>query len=394
MFSASTLLKIWIAPKDTYTYYNFKNWHERTKRRWRTADVLGVDEVKVLENNRKHDTGYTRPLKIMGWHQESNVFANGKQYEKKESNYADVVGNIYYDYNEKFNSYVLGWWGVGGKFDRTAKTAKKMRNTISIPNSPMLNVSMGFDSRSVMEKIYMGGMTYEDAVTSTFKGKALNTELIYGLTDFNISEGMERDDAYHEALRIVEIVYRNSALANNPPDVNEYNFITNYYNKFIDTNRREMMQIQTNFFFLKEVLSHHPNLGLYVPGPFNTIYRIQGIVGKRDQNIIIQMHSSKNSKKVNYEYVYSVSRDTLVSVPNKGYVPALDLSRDEKILSLTDGSKKIKVEHRYRTEMFYSLVLEGNTVNGYYPWVDAHHICWLNPDYSRLKNMEGLEIIC
>ena len=66
MFSASTLLTVYIAPKDEYTYTNFRYWHSKTKRRWRQADCMGADEIKVLENNRRHMSEYKRKLKIFG----------------------------------------------------------------------------------------------------------------------------------------------------------------------------------------------------------------------------------------------------------------------------------------------------------------------------------------
>ena len=56
MYSANTLLTIMVAPKDAYAYTQFKAWHTKTKRRWKSAEVMGADEAKVLENNRRHMT--------------------------------------------------------------------------------------------------------------------------------------------------------------------------------------------------------------------------------------------------------------------------------------------------------------------------------------------------
>ena len=67
MYSGNTILTVYIAPKDAYTFKEFRAWHKITKRRWRQADVNGADEVKVMENNRRHNAKYTRPLKIFGW---------------------------------------------------------------------------------------------------------------------------------------------------------------------------------------------------------------------------------------------------------------------------------------------------------------------------------------
>ena len=134
MYSANTLLTIMVAPKDAYAYTQFKAWHTKTKRRWKSAEVMGADEAKVLENNRRHMTKYNRKLSIFGWHQESNVFKDGRQYIKVDATYQDIVGDPWFDYFKKFTGYIIDWWGVGGKF---TKKSKKERNIKSVPNTPM-----------------------------------------------------------------------------------------------------------------------------------------------------------------------------------------------------------------------------------------------------------------
>jgi hypothetical protein len=95
----------------------------------------------------------------------------------------------------------------------------------------------------------------------------------------------------------------------------------NYHNKFIDKKHREMMKIQTNIWFLKEVMTHNPNLSLYVLGPFNMLYRIHGVVSKRDQNVIIQMEKVINSEKYDYEFTYSASKTPVSMMPIKVLFP-------------------------------------------------------------------------
>lgn len=392
MFSPSTILTVYFAPKDAYGYTVFREWHARTKRRWREADVLGADEVKIMENNRRHAIKYLRPLTIFGWLPDTKTYADGSTYKKKEAIYYDVVGDSYFPYFHKFCSYILDWWGVGGKFTHKPKMS---RNKTSIPNTPMLDVSMSLDSNSLMEKMYLKGMSYDEATETTFKGRHQSAELIQELTTFNKASGMDEKEAYAEALRLVEIVQRNLVLNNNSPTTNEYNFMVNYYHRFIDKKRREMMKVDINIWFLKEFMSHHPNISLYVAGPYNLLYRIHGVVSKRDQNIIIQVESNTNTKKYVHEYTYSVARDTLVHEADKGYIVAKKLTTNKsKILNAMYGRKKLTVDHRYRTETFYDLVLEGHSTNGRFPWFDAHHNCWLSPDYSVAKNLQGLDIVC
>ncbi len=392
MFSPSTIITVYFAPKDAYGYTLFREWHERTKRRWREADVFGADEVKIMENNRRHVIKYMRKLKIFGWLPDTKTYADGSTYEKTEAVYSDVVGDPYFDYFRKFTGYILDWWGVGGKF---TNKAKKLRNKTSIPNTPMLDVSMSLDANSLMEKMYLKGMSYDEATETTFKGRHQAAELIQELTAFNKADGMDDTAAYAEALRVVEIVQRNLALNNNSPTTNEYNFMVNYYNRFIDKKKREMMKVDINIWFLKEFMSYHPNVSLYVPGPYGMLYRIHGLVSKRDQNVILQMEAITNTKKYVHEYTYSVARDTLVNEADKGYIPAKKLTMSKsKILNAMYGRKKLSVDHRYRTETFYDLVLEGKTTNGRFPWFDAHHNCWVSPDYSVAKNLQDLDIVC
>lgn len=391
MFSANTILNCYMAPKDAYSFKLFREWHAKTKRRWKQADTYGADEAKVLENNRRNMVQYKRRLKIMGW---ETAFKEGRGtvYEKGETFYQDFIGDPNYDYWVKFRHHILDWWGVGGRF--SAKS-KKDRNVKSIPNTPMLDVSFHMDSNSLMEKMYMNGDSYEEANETTFRGKALSAGLIYELSNFNKSQGMNDDDAYKESLRMIEIVHRNIALDKNSPTSNEYNFMINYYNKFIDSKIREMMKIQINIWFLKEAMAYNPNMSFFVLGPYNMLHRIQGLVGKRDQNVILQMSKFTNTKKYEFEYVYSVSKNTLVNEAEKGWIPAKKLfTETSKIVNVMHGRKKLTVDHRYRTEYFYDLILEGAIVNKRIPWFDALHNCWLSPDYSNPKNLRGLEIIC
>jgi hypothetical protein len=386
LYSGNTILTVYLAPKDQYSYENFKLWHRDTKRRWRSAQVEGAEEIKILENNRRHKARYTRPLKIFGW------LSDNVKYEKQESNYQDLIGDVYYDYYKKFVGYVLDWWGVGGKF---TKKTKKDRNTKSVPNTPMLDVSIHFDNNSFMDKIYMQGMDYDTAVGKTFKGRAQSAELLRELKEFNmVHEGMNEEEANEEAIRVAEMVQRNLALDKNSPTDNEYGFMINYFNKFIDSKLREMMKVNMNIWFLKELMKSNPNMGFYVLGPYNRLMRVQGVVGKRGDNVVVAMEQVAHSKKYKYEYVYSVDKDTKFFVNEKGFIPAKDLTMQKsKLKNMLWGNRPTRVEHRYNTEFFYDLVLEGKTTDGVFPWFDAHHNVFVAPDYSNPNNLIGKDII-
>ena len=374
-----------MGPADTYTYNNLREFHRRTKRRWRQADILGADEVKVIENNRRHFIKYKRPLSIFGW------FTTNSKYEKKETFYQSVVGDPYYDYNKKFVGYILDWWGVGGKF---TKKRKKDRNVTSVPNSPMFNPSVHFDKNSFMEKLYVDGKTYDEAVGSTFKGKAQLSDIIRSLSDYNKEiEKMDDDTAYEEALRVAEIVSRNMALDKNSPVSNEYNFMTNYYNKFIDPTIRTMMKVDINLHFLKEAMKNNPNLSFYVMGPYDRMMRIQGMVSQRCENIIVSMETSANSTKYDYEYTYSFGSHTKVNHSEKGFIEAKQLPvKTTKIKNLMYGNRPCRVDRRYDNELMYDMILEGpDNVN---LWIDAFHNTFISPDYSEPKNLIGKDIIC
>lgn len=385
MFSPNTILTVYVAPGDEYSFTNFRDWHKDIKRRWKTASVDGAEEIKVMENNRRHVAKYTRPLKIFGW------LSDNVKYEKQESFYQDIVGDVYFDYFKKFTGYVLDWWGIGGKF---TKKSKSERNIKSVPNTPMLDVSIHFDTNSAMEKMYMGGMGYDEAVGKTFKGRAQSADLIRSLTEFYLEEeNLDEEKAKQEAIRMAEIVQRNLALNKNSPTSNEYSFMINYYNKFIDKKIREMMKVNMNFWFLKEAMTANPNLSFFVIGPFNRLMRIQGIVGKRGENIIMSMEQPANSSKYKYEFTYSVDKDTLVFINQKGFIPAKKLTTNKsKIKNLMWGNKPLLVDHRYNSEYFYDLVLEGPDKNN--SWFDAHHNVWVGKDYMDSDNLKGLDIIC
>lgn len=387
MYGPNTIITCYLAPRDSYSYSNFKAWHKVTKRRWKKAQVEGAEEIKVMENNRRHNTKYTRPLKIFGW------LSNNVKYEKQESFYQDLVGDVYHDYFKKFTGYFLDWWGVGGKF---TKKSKKERNEKSVPNSPMLDVSIHFDTNSFMDKIYIQGMDYDTAVGKSFKGRAQSAELIQELKLFNIEhEGMSEEEANEEALRVTEMVQRNLALDKNSPTNSEYGFMINYFNKFIDKKLREMMKVNINFWFLKELMKSNPNMGIYVLGPYNKLMRVQGLVGKRCDNIVITMEQVAHSKKYKYEFTYSVDKNTKMFVNEKGFIPAKDMTmKTTKLKNMLWGNRPCLIDHRYNSEFMYDLVLDGKTTDGVYPWFDAHHNIFLSPDYSKSDNLIGKDIIC
>lgn len=384
MYGPNTILTVFIAPKDQYTYSNFKLWHKGTKRRWKSASVDGAEEVKVIENNRRHFVKYKRPLKIFGW------LSNNTKYEKEETFYQDIVGDVYHDYFKKFVGYWLDWWGVGGKF---TKKKKRDRNEQSVPNSPMLDVSIHFDNNSFIDKIYMQGMDYDEAIGKTFKGRSQSASLIKELTEFNIKhEKMDPEEANEEAIKVAEMVQRNLALDKNSPVSNEYGFMINYFNKFIDSKLREMMKFNINIWFLKELMKSNPNMGFYVLGPYNRLMRIQGIVGQRCDNIIMSMEQPVNSTKYKYEFTYSVDKDTLVYESEKGFIPARELTKQKsKLNNMLWGNRPLKVDHRYNSEYMYDLILEGpEQINS---WFDAHHNVFVSKDYTDSNNLIGKDII-
>jgi len=386
MYGANTIVRVYIGPNDKYTYEHLRKFYHLAKRRWKVADVWGADEVMILENNRRHANKYQRSLSILGW------ITSNKKYLKIEKYYQGLVGDPYYEYFAKFSKYVLTWWGLGSKFVK--KSSKKDRNIKSIPNTPMFDPSIHFDKNSIMEKIYMQGMSYDDAMKSTFKGKAQLVDIINGLTDYNKKNGMSDEEAYADALRVSEIVSRNLALDKNAPMDNQYSFLINYYNKFIDATRRIMMPLDMNLFFIKEALKYNPNLSLYVLSPDNNMHRIQGVVGERCENIMIAVSAFKDTKKYDYEFVYSYGSHTLFNHAENGFVEAKDLKKlTTKTNNLMYGSKKCKVEHRYDSEYMYDLILEGTPAGNYFPWVDALHNVQLSPDYSKKINLDGKDII-
>jgi hypothetical protein len=141
-------------------------------------------------------------------------------------------------------------------------------------------------------------------------------------------------------------------------------------------------------------MSYNPNLSFYVLGPYNQLSRIQGIVGKRGQNVVVKMKTKVNTTKYEFDYVYSLDKDTLINDADKGYIKAKDLTRSKsKILNAMNGRQSLDVEHRYRTEMFYDLILEAGKDKEIYPWFDANHNCWVSPNYTIPKNLFGKDIL-
>ncbi len=338
-----------------------------------------------MENNRRHFIKYQRPLSIFGW------FTTNTSYEKKEKIYQDVIGEPYFDYHKKFVGHMLDWWGVGGKF---TKKRKRERNVTSVPNTPMFNVSINFDKNSFMEKLYVDGKTYDEAVGSTFKGKAQLADIIKSLSEFNREhEKMDDDAAYSEALRVAEIVSRNMALNKNSPVSNEYNFMTNYYNKFIDPTIRTMMKVDINMHFLKEAMKNNPNLSFYVMGPYDRMMRIQGMVSSREENIVVSMETHLNTEKYTYEYTYSIGSHTMVNHSELGFIEARKLpTKTTKIKNLMYGNRPCRVDRRYNSELMFDMILEGpDKVN---VWIDSFHNTFVSPDYSNPENLIGKDIVC
>ena len=134
MLSANTIVRVYIAPKDRYSYENIKALYLILKRRWRTADVLGADEIKVMGNNRRHKYGYRNTFLIKKW----------KWFEKKKCKlYQNTVGDPYHSFFKDFQDYKLDWWGTS--INKSAKNLADKRRHHSIPNTAMFNPSIDFD---------------------------------------------------------------------------------------------------------------------------------------------------------------------------------------------------------------------------------------------------------
>jgi len=393
MFSASTIIQVYMAPRDAYSFTNFKLFHKLTKRRWRDCQIMGGEEIRALENNRHHAGGYDKRQKIRGWNHGTPLSENDKRSWKYENSYTDCVGDIYFDYYTLISDGLVDWWGVGGRINAKDKI-KRHSKSVYIPNTPMFDPSLHLENNSIMEKIYLRGESFEKATAASRRGVARGMDIMDALVKANLNDGMSEEEAQTKAEKSFIIYLRNKAMADNPMLDNDYNFTMNYYNKFMDKKIREMMPIKLSFWFLKEILSNNPNLSFYVLGPYNILSRIHGLVTKRDQNVILKMIRAKQSKS-KFEFVYSVSKDTWVNEADKGFIHAENLTPNKsKISNGIIGQRRLRVEKRFNSEIFYDMILDGKTFRGYSPWFDAHHNCWLTPDYSKPKNLRGLDIIC
>lgn len=370
MYGPNTLLTVYIAPDDKYSYELIRSFHRIIKRKWKTADVLGAEEVKVLLNNRMFVDNYKK-MKVHDW---------AWMERKTIVDYYDIIGNPYYDYNKSFHSGKLEWWGTGKNKD------KPPRNKISVPNTPMFDVSIEFDKKSLTEKMYLHGQTYEEARASTFRGKQGITDMILqikkGLLE---NKKMTEDEALMEANRLVEIYVRNIALKKNPQDKNEYKFMVNYYNKHIHETRRKMMKFDVNIWMLKELMRHNPNVALYMLTPTNNMIRIQGLVGKRCKNALLTI--------TNPTYVYSMAATTEIKLVDKGWREVSSVRyKDVKIENPMYGAKAGVVSKRNMSEYLYDIIFEEASTNP--EWVDKFHNVFKVVDYSLSSNLNGKDIVC
>lgn len=393
MFGANTILTVYIAPKDRYSYENFRAWHKITKRRWREADVIGVEEVKVLENNRRLVSKY-KPYKLYGWLEK-------KKTNKRESLYVNVIGDSYFDFFKKFFTYTLDWWGIQleGPYKKIGTdgelSTKDKRNFISVPNTPMLDVGSSFDRNGFIERLYVHGESYEEAQSKSFNhnGSASLAGIISGLKKFYMDiEKTSESVANAKSMELAQIIHRVNAVTKQNTLEDDYNFFLNYYNKFVNTKIREMMKFEINFHFLKEAMSYNPNLAFYVLGPYNRLIRIHGVVGKRDENYLMIV---RTRNKKNIDFVYSLTPDTKINIFKKGFIALKELKRHKFIINnmlLKDLSAEI--EKRKYTEYMYDLILETKEDEEVIAWYDSRHNVFVSPNYSIKNNIDNLDILC
>lgn len=372
MYGPNTIVTVYVAPKDAHTYSNIRSFYSIVKRRWKKADVLGADEVKVLGNNRRDTGNYGSTFGIFGW----DWFRG-----KKEKWYQDIVGDVYYSYFKDFHDYKLVWWGMGA--DKSDKDLAEKRKNHSTPNTPMFDPSIEFDKNSVSEKIYLKGKTYDEARSSTFRGKQGMAEISSQVRQSYMDDGMSEEEANQKALEKVEVYSRNLALKKNPKEKNEYRFMTEYYNKHVHSTRREMMRIDVNLWFLKEILTHNVNMSLYVMSENNELMKIQGMVGKRCKNTVVKFDTNR--------FVYSMAHDACMKIQGKGFKPLNKLRQSiNKVDNPMYGGKIIDLEKRLTSEYMYDMILEPTQTT----WVDTHHNVFKVVDYSKPENLNGKDIVC
>ena len=370
MYGSNTLVTVYIAPDDKYSYGLIRSFHKVIKRKWKSADVLGAEEVKVLLNNRMVVDNYKK-LKVHNW---------AWMKKKTITDYYDIIGNPYYDYNRLFYTGKLTWWGTGNI------KGKPPRNNISVPNTPMFDVSFEFERRSFTEKMYIQGKSYEEARSTTFRGKQGLHHMILQLRDALVdADNLSVEEAELEANRLIEIYVRNVALSKNPQDKNEYRFMVNYYNKHIHETRRRMMKFEVNIWMLKEIMSHNPNVALYMLTPTNNMMRIQGLVGKRCKNTLMTIS--------NPSYVYSLASNTEIKIVGKGWKEVGSVrAKDVKIENPMQGAKAAVVSKRNMSEYLYDFIFEEASENS--EWVDKFHNVFKVVDYSIDSNLNGKDIVC
>lgn len=370
MYGANTILTVYMAAEDKYSYELIRSFHNIIKRKWKTADVLGVEEKRVLLNNRMFVGNYKKMI-VHDW---------AWMGRKTIVDYYDILGNPYYDYFRLFNSSKLDWWGTGKKKNRPP------RNKISVPNTPMFDVSFEFEKNSLTEKMYLREESYDTARSSTFRGKQGITDMIIQIKKGLLgNDKMSEDEAFLEANRLIEVYVRNLALKKNPQDKNEYKFMVNYYNKHIHETRRKMMKFDINIWMLKELMSYNPNVSLFVLTPTNNMMRIQGLVGKRCKNTLMTIENPK--------YVYSMARTAKVKMVDKGWREVSSQRyKDIKIENPMYGAKAAVVSKRNMSEYLYDIIFEEASTNK--EWVDKFHNIFQVVDYSLFTNLNGKDIVC
>jgi len=364
MFTGDKRLRIYIAPKDEYTYIQTQRLYKSFDYKLRYGVFFNQEEKNNYENIKRLDDGYHKSIEVAD-------FFNGISKTKPSyDRHTPITGEPVSIFTKLMSSGYKNFYGLSTEKRMEIDPQEDLKNRIKgvKPKNPYMDFYDIFQKQSIYYKMYIEKKDFEEAMLEMSIDESFGSEWIYSIAKQYMEEyEMKFEEALEKTINQLELLYKyeryKKYFVENYKNRDKLYTLTPYrYRKLVRNKvenkiHRQMAYFDIDIFYLKEFMRLVPGLNYYVLDKKNNFHKIMGVVGIVDRPFLVRVIPPHHGFKNKYIEEFGVSNRTRFLRKNK-LVSRHILYEKKKMDNLFYKTVEVEVSTSNINENMYDLLLD------------------------------------